>query len=59
MKHRDLIRKLEQNGWVITQGSKHDMARHPDRPGEKIPIPRHTEINECTAMKIISAARLS
>lgn len=58
MKHRDLIIILEKAGWIINQGAKHDMARHPDRPGEKIPIPRHTNVNERTAKTIIKEAGL-
>lgn len=33
------------------------MARHPDKTG-KIPIPRHREIPEHTAQKILKAAGL-
>jgi len=39
---RELKKKLESAGWVITHGTGHDMAKHPDQPGIKIPIPRHT-----------------
>lgn len=58
MKYKELIRILKQNGWIITSGGKHDMAKHPNRPGEKIPIPRHIEIEERTARGIIKSAGL-
>ena len=57
MKRKYLIRKLKKAGWVISRGgAKHDMATHPDRPGFKLPIPRHTEINEYTAKRILKEA---
>jgi hypothetical protein len=51
-----LEKKLKSAGWIITAGSNHDLAKHPLRPGEKIPIPRHNEINEYTAKGILHAA---
>ncbi|HHY41496.1 MAG TPA: type II toxin-antitoxin system HicA family toxin [Thermoanaerobacterales bacterium] len=58
MKRRDLIRKLKKAGWEISSGAKHDMATHKDRPGFKLPIPRHTEINEYTAKQILKEVGL-
>lgn len=58
MKRKNLIHKLKKAGWEISSGSKHDMAKHPSRPGFKIPIPRHTEINEYTANQILKEAGL-
>lgn len=58
MKRRDLIQKLKKAGWEISSGAKHDMATHPNKPGLKIPIPRHTEINEYTAKQILKEAGL-
>jgi predicted RNA binding protein YcfA (HicA-like mRNA interferase family) len=58
MKRWELIRKLEQTGWTLTSGARHDMAKHPDHPGIKIPIPRHVEINEHTAKGILKDAGL-
>lgn len=51
MKRRDLIKRLEQNGWYFKRsGSNHDLYTN----GEKIePIPRHSEINERLARDII------
>jgi len=59
MKRRDLDKKLKTAGWIITIGKKHDMAKHPDRPGVKIPIPRHKEINDYTAKGILEIAELN
>ena len=57
MKHKDLVRKLQQAGWVISHGKKHDMAKYPNS-SIKIPIPRHNEIDECTTKEIIKDAGL-
>lgn len=58
MKRKDLIRLLEQAGWIFSPGAKHDMAKHPNYPGIKIPIPRHTEINDYTPASILKTAGL-
>jgi len=58
MKRRDMDQKLKAAGWVITAGRKHDMAKHPDKPEVKIPLPRHKEINEFTAKGILEMAGL-
>ena len=58
MKRRDLIKKLQSAGWQITEGGKHSMAIHPNKPGVKIPIPRHNEINPYTAKGIYEDAGL-
>jgi predicted RNA binding protein YcfA (HicA-like mRNA interferase family) len=58
MKRKHLLQLLKQAGWIITSGNKHDMAKHPERPGIKIPIPRHIEINEYTATSILKCAGL-
>ena len=51
MKRRDLIKKLEMNGWWLARhGTNHDVYTN----GEKSePIPRHTEIKETTAKAIL------
>ena len=56
MKKRELERRLRAAGWTIESAKKHDMAKHPDHPGAKIPIPRDTEINEYTARGILKSA---
>jgi len=55
MKRRDLVKRLEQDGWKISHGANHDMAEHPTKSG-KIPIPRHSELNEYTARGIMKDA---
>lgn len=51
MKHKDLIKKLEKNGWwKIREGANHDIYTD----GKQCePIPRHNEINELLAKAII------
>lgn len=58
MKYRDLVKALQKAGWVITSGGNHDMAKNPQKPGVKIPIPRHREIPEMTAQGILKDAGL-
>ena len=58
MKRRDIDKKLIADGWEITPGKRHDMAKHPNKPGVKIPLPRHKEINEYTAQGILEYTRL-
>ncbi|MBE9196617.1 MULTISPECIES: type II toxin-antitoxin system HicA family toxin [Synechocystis] len=55
MKRRALIVLLEQAGCVlIRHGSKHDIYHNPNN-GKTEPIPRHREINERLAKKIIKS----
>lgn len=58
MKRREIDKKLKAAGWIITLGKRHDMAKHPKKPGIKIPLPRHKEINEYTAQGILEQAGL-
>ncbi len=53
MNRRDLIKQLEEFGCIlIRHGSKHDWYRNPST-GVSQPVPRHREINERLARKII------
>ena len=55
MKRRDLIAQLEKAGcYLIRHGGKHDIYHNPDT-GKTEPIPRHREINERLAKKIIKS----
>lgn len=58
MNKRELVKLLKQNGWEITPGSRHDLATNSNRPGVKIPIPRHAEPNKYTIEGILKAAGL-
>ena len=51
MKRKDLIKRLEKNGWYFKRnGGNHDLYTN----GIKTePIPRHSEINEMLAKDII------
>jgi len=54
MTAKELKRKLTSAGWVITQGGSHEMATHPQKPGIKVPIHRHTgDIPTGTLNKIL------
>ncbi|MCT0228373.1 type II toxin-antitoxin system HicA family toxin [Synechococcus sp. CS-1331] len=53
MKRADLIRELEQVGCVLLRhGARHDIFHQP-QTGRTQPVPRHREINEILAKKII------
>ena len=53
MKRRDLISKVESAGAVLLRhGGKHDIYPNP-KIGVTQPIPRHNEINELLAKKIL------
>lgn len=56
MKRRDLIKRLEANGWwLLRSGANHDIYTN----GEKSePIPRHSEIKEQLAKSIIRRQNL-
>ena len=51
MERKDLIRKLEKNGWYLDRhGSKHDIYTNGIKSE---PISRQTEIDEVLAKKIL------
>ncbi|MBL0175330.1 MAG: type II toxin-antitoxin system HicA family toxin [Ignavibacteria bacterium] len=53
MKRTELISVLEKAGCIlIRHGGKHDMYHNP-RTGKSQPVPRHREVNELLARKII------
>ena len=53
MKRRDLIKRLEYMGCVLSRyGGKHDWYTNPSTKQSQ-PIPRHKEINENLAKSII------
>jgi mRNA interferase HicA len=53
VKRRDLIFKLGSAGAVLVRnGGKHDIYHNP-KTGATQPIPRHKEINEILARKIL------
>jgi mRNA interferase HicA len=53
VKRRDLIHALESEGCILLRhGGKHDIFHNP-KSGRSQPVPRHREINEMLARKII------
>ncbi len=54
MKRLDLVRQLEVMGCVLLRhGGRHDIYHNPDT-GHSEPVPRHREINEILARRILS-----
>ncbi len=53
MKRRDLIKQIEKQGCVFKRnGGNHDWYKNPIT-GAHQPIPRHREINEMLAKRIL------
>jgi mRNA interferase HicA len=53
VKRFDLVQRLEQMGCTLLRhGSKHDIYHNPTT-GRSEPVPRHREINEILAKRII------
>lgn len=56
MKRKDLIKLLEKNGWrFLREGGNHTVYTNGEICEQ---IPRHNEINEVLAMKIIKRNNL-
>ncbi len=53
---RRIVRRLERDGWVSRGGKKHEKFEHPDRPGQLVMVPRHTELSIGTARQIAKIA---
>jgi mRNA interferase HicA len=61
VKRRDLIKKLESAGWYLKRhGDEHDIYQNNNPPGNRgtVQVPRHREIKERTANKILNDAGL-
>lgn len=57
MKRRDLVRRLEEFGCVLSRhGAKHDWYTNPVTKQSQ-PVPRHNEINENLAKSILRKLR--
>ncbi len=55
MKHRDLVAALERAGCILLRhGGKHDIHHNP-KSGWSEPVPRHREMNELLAKKILKS----
>jgi predicted RNA binding protein YcfA (HicA-like mRNA interferase family) len=53
MKRRELVQRLEKNGCTLLRhGARHDIYHNP-QTGKSQPVPRHAEVNEILAKKII------
>ena len=61
MKRRDLVKELENAGWDLKRhGDEHDIYKN-DKPAgrqNEVQVPRHREIKERTANKILKDAGL-
>jgi mRNA interferase HicA len=56
VKRKDLVRRIITAGAVLErEGGEHTIYRNP-RTGQLVPVPRHAEINEITAKKIVRDA---
>jgi len=59
MTAKEFKRKIIAEGWIIIQGSRHELATHPDKPGTQIAIHRHTgDIPKGTLSRMLKDAEL-
>ncbi|MDR1136640.1 MAG: type II toxin-antitoxin system HicA family toxin [Clostridiales Family XIII bacterium] len=59
MTAKELKRKLITAGWTITEGSRHELATHPNKPGVQVAIHRHAgDIPNRTLNKLLKATGL-
>jgi len=59
MTAKEYKRLIKANGWIISQGKRHEQATHPDKPGVKIPIHRHKgDIPKGTLERMLKDAEL-
>lgn len=55
MKYRDLVKKLKELGWYkLREGGNHEIWTNGK---QSEPVPRHSEINEMLAKKILKNAK--
>ena len=55
MKRRDLVAELERTGCVLLRnGARQDIYHNP-KTGKSEPVPRHREVNEVLAKKILKS----
>jgi mRNA interferase HicA len=55
MKRRDLVAEIETAGCVLLRhGGKHDIYHNP-KTGRSEPVPRHREVNELLAKRILKS----
>jgi len=52
---KKVIARLERDGWVNADGTKHDKFRHPKKLGT-IYVPRHAELKKFVARSIAKMA---
>ena len=59
MTAKEFKKKIKARGWKITQGSRHELATHPNKPGTQIAIHRHAgDIPTGTLNKMLKEAEL-
>ena len=57
MKKKDLEKQLKKNGFSLNHGAKHDRWSKDGHP--PIMVPRHSEINERLAQKILKDSKIN
>ena len=55
MKRRDVVAELERAGCALLRHGAKDDIYHQPRTGRSEPVPRHREINEFLAKKILKS----
>jgi predicted RNA binding protein YcfA (HicA-like mRNA interferase family) len=56
MKYKELVKKLDEDGWILVRSNKHRIYRHPVKK-KQLTIPLHSgEIPTGTAARILKDA---
>jgi len=51
-----IVARLLAEGWVVRNGSRHDIYKHSDHPGARIIVPRHHTLSIGVAREIAKVA---
>jgi mRNA interferase HicA len=50
-----VVARLKREGWECRHGGRHDVFKHPERPG-RIVVPRHRQLSPGVAREIAETA---
>lgn len=53
---REVCLRLVTEGWISREGQRHIVFKHPDRPNERIVVPRHRTLSIGVARQIAKIA---
>jgi predicted RNA binding protein YcfA (HicA-like mRNA interferase family) len=53
---KQIVMRLQREGWVNRGGGGHDVYTHPARPGRIVSVPRHATLSPGVARNIAKVA---